>query len=123
MCSDPDTIYIYFHSFHWHVQNAMIPCHSQEPLPFLSVIYPFLPPFSTNYSSILPYFILPPISCSTSQSCCFQIHTQYYFRNSIFKYIYIYLYPCTYQPLAETCWWFHYIKKLHHNTKVHFYIY
>ena len=29
------------HSFHWHMQNATIPCHSQELLPFLSVIYPF----------------------------------------------------------------------------------
>jgi len=36
----------FFHSFHWH--NAMNPCHSQKLLPFLSVIYPFLPPFSTN---------------------------------------------------------------------------
>ena len=30
----------------------MIPCCSQELLPFLSVMYFFLPPFSTNYSSI-----------------------------------------------------------------------
>ena len=34
----------------------------------------FLPPFSTNYSSILPHFILPSISWSPCQSCCFQIH-------------------------------------------------
>ena len=38
----------FIHSFHWHMQNAMIPCCSQEILPFLSVIYPFLPFFSTN---------------------------------------------------------------------------
>jgi len=38
----------FIHSFHWHVQNATIPCRSQELLPFLSVMYPFLPPFSTN---------------------------------------------------------------------------
>jgi hypothetical protein len=42
-----------FHSFHWHVQNATIPCCSQELLPFLSVMYVFLPPFSTNYTSII----------------------------------------------------------------------
>ena len=30
-------------TFHWHVQNATIPCRSQELLPFLSVIYPFPP--------------------------------------------------------------------------------
>jgi len=41
---------IFIHSFHWHVQNAMIPCRSQELLPFLSVMYFFLPPFSTNYT-------------------------------------------------------------------------
>jgi hypothetical protein len=34
------------------VQIASIPCHSQELLPFLAVVYPFLPPFSTHYSSI-----------------------------------------------------------------------
>jgi hypothetical protein len=50
----------------------MIPCQSQGFLPFLTIIYPFLPPFSTNWSSILPHFILPSISWSTSQPCCFQ---------------------------------------------------
>ena len=63
------------HSFHWHVQNATIPCRSQELLPFFYVIYFFLPPFSTNYSFILPQFILASISWPTSQSYCFQIHT------------------------------------------------
>jgi hypothetical protein len=58
-------IHSFFHSFHWHVQNATIPCRSQELLPFLSVIYFFLPLFSTTYSSILPPFILPSISWST----------------------------------------------------------
>jgi len=62
------------HSFHRYVQNGMIPCHCQELLPFLSVMYFFLPPFSTNYSSILSHHILPSISWSTSQSCCSQIH-------------------------------------------------
>ena len=62
------------HSFRWHAQNATIPCRSQELLPFLSVMYPFLPPFSTSYSSILPHFILPSISWSTSQPRCFEIH-------------------------------------------------
>ena len=35
----------FIHSFHWHVQNATIPCCSQELLPFLSVMYFFLPHF------------------------------------------------------------------------------
>jgi hypothetical protein len=40
----------FIHSFHWHVQNATIPCRSQQLLPSLSAthVYPFLPPFSTN---------------------------------------------------------------------------
>ena len=45
----------HIHSFHWHAQNVTIPCCSHGLLPFLSVIYFFLPPFSTNYSSILPH--------------------------------------------------------------------
>jgi hypothetical protein len=49
-------------SFHWHVQNVTIPCHSQELLPFLSVIYFFPPLFSTNHTSILPHIILSSIS-------------------------------------------------------------
>jgi len=32
----------------WYVQNQTIPCCSQELLPFLSVVYPFLPPLSAN---------------------------------------------------------------------------
>jgi hypothetical protein len=36
---------------------------------FHSVIYFFLSLFSTNYFSILPHFILPSISWSTSWSC------------------------------------------------------
>jgi len=60
------SIHSFIHSFHWHVQNVTIPCHSQELLPFLSVIYHFLPPFSTHLSSMLPHFILPSISWSTA---------------------------------------------------------
>ena len=52
------------------MQNATIPCLSQELLPFLSVMYFLLPPFSANYFSILPCFILPYTSWSASQSCC-----------------------------------------------------
>ena len=63
---------VFIHSFHWHMQNAMIPWRSQELLPFLSVIYFFLSAF-TNYSSILSHLILPSISWSTFQSCCSQI--------------------------------------------------
>jgi len=65
---------LFIESIQWHVQNAKIPCCSQELFPFLSVMCFFLPPFSTKYSSILPHFILPSISWSTSQSCCSQIH-------------------------------------------------
>ena len=71
-------------SFHWHVQNVTIPCCSQELLPFLSVMYSSLPPFSTNYLSILSHLNLPSISWSTCQSCCSQIHIKYPFGNSIF---------------------------------------
>ena len=71
-------------SFHCRVQNATIPCRSQEHPPLLSVKYNFLPPFSTNYSSILSRLILPSISWSTSESCCSKIHTQYPFGNSNF---------------------------------------
>ena len=70
------------HSFHCHVQNATIPCHSQKLLPFLSVMYFLLPPFSTNYLSILSHLILPSISWSTSQSPCSQI-PKFPFGNSI----------------------------------------
>ena len=62
------------HPFHRHLQNATIRCHSQELLPFLSVTYFILPPFSTNYSTILSHIVLPSISSSTSQSCCSLIH-------------------------------------------------
>jgi len=54
--------------FHWRVQNVTIPCRSQELLPFLSVIYFFLPAFSNKYSSILSHLILPSISWSISQN-------------------------------------------------------
>jgi len=46
------------HSFHWHVQNATIPCHSQQLLPFLSVTH-----FSCHPS---PQTILPS---SLTSSC------------------------------------------------------
>ena len=69
-----NTTYDIFIPFLWHVQNAAIPCRSQELLPFLPVMYFFLPPFSTNYSSILSPLILLSISWSTSQSCFSQIH-------------------------------------------------
>ena len=29
----------FIQSFHWHVQNAVIPCHSQELLPFFPIIH------------------------------------------------------------------------------------
>ena len=68
-----DNIFIhsFIYSIHWHVQNATTPCHSQEILPFLSVMYFFLPSFSTNYCSIFSHLILPSISRSNSQSFLF----------------------------------------------------
>lgn len=57
------------HSFHWQEQNETILCRSQQLLPFLPVIYIFLPLFPTNYSTIFPKFILPYVSWSTSGSC------------------------------------------------------
>ena len=71
-------------SIHCHVQDSVIPCRSQEPLPFLPVIHFFLPLLSADHSSILPHFIQSSISCSTSWSCCFQIHIQYSFGNPVF---------------------------------------
>ena len=45
----PHTSVQYKYSFiHWHVQNAAIPCCSQEFLPFPCVVYSFLPPNSTS---------------------------------------------------------------------------
>src|SRR5215475_2989075 len=40
------------------LHQLTIPCCSQQLLPFLSVIYFFLPLFSTNYSSIVMYSLL-----------------------------------------------------------------
>ena len=66
--------YSFIHSFIWRVQNSTIPCRSQELFPFLSIMHFFLPPFSTDYSSILPHLVLPSISWPASQSCCSHIH-------------------------------------------------
>ena len=77
-------IHIINQSIHWHEQNAVIPCRSQEPPPFLPIIHFFLPHLSANHSSILPHFIQPSISWSASWSYCFQIHVQYSFGNPIF---------------------------------------
>jgi hypothetical protein len=44
---------MFIDSFHWHVQNATIPCRSVELLPFLAVIPFALSPFSLYYSPIL----------------------------------------------------------------------
>ena len=71
-------------SIHWHEQNAVIPCRSQEPPAFLPIIHFFLPLLSANHSSILPHVIQPSISWYTSWSYCFQIHVQYSFGNPIF---------------------------------------
>jgi hypothetical protein len=69
----------FIHSLHWHVQNSMIPCRSQELLPFLSVMYIFLPPFSTNYSYIPSHLIVPSLSWSTSQSSYIILFWGFYF--------------------------------------------
>ena len=59
--------------FHWHVPNVTIPCQSQELLPFLSVMYFFLPP---SLPTILPSSLTS--SCHLFLGlpliCCFQIH-------------------------------------------------
>ena len=83
---NPQTNYYHIHISFIHstgMCGMWVLCRSQELLPFLSVMYFFLPPFSTNYSSILSHLILPSISWSIPQSCCFQIHIQYPFWNSI----------------------------------------
>jgi hypothetical protein len=98
-------VHLFIHSFIQSfihsigVQNVTIPCRSQELLPFLSVIYLFLPLFSTNYSSILLHFILPSISSSACWSCWFQIHIQYSFGNSIFFHSLHMPKPCVYYIL------------------------
>ena len=79
-------IHSFIHSFWWRMQNLTIPCCSQELLPFLSIMYFFLPPFSTNYSSILSHLILPSISWPTSESCCSQIKCMDV-GNLLFQYI------------------------------------
>jgi hypothetical protein len=67
------------HSFHWHMQKAMIPCRCQERLPVLSYM-PFPPTlFHQLVFHPLPHIILPSISWSTSQPHCFQIHILYFF--------------------------------------------
>ena len=54
--------------FHWHVQNATIPCHSQELLPLLSVIHPF-PPTSlpSSFTSSCHLFLGPLLSLTVSK--------------------------------------------------------
>ena len=71
--------------------NSFIPlacAECNDSLPFsgassIPVMYFFLPPFSTNHSSILSHLILPSISWSTSQSCFSKMHISYPFGNSI----------------------------------------
>ena len=66
----PSCLELSSHScFHWHVQHAAIPCRSQDRLPYLSVIYPFLLPFSTNWSSILLLFLGLPLSLIVKSLC------------------------------------------------------
>jgi hypothetical protein len=66
-------IHSFIHSFHWHVQNASIPCRSQELLPFLSIMYFFLPPFSPPTSlpssliSSCQLFLGLPLSLTVSK--------------------------------------------------------
>jgi len=45
-------VFIFLFLFNWHVQNAMVPC--KELLPFLSVIYFFVPP---SPPTILPNYL------------------------------------------------------------------
>jgi hypothetical protein len=55
---------------------------------------------STNYSSILPHFILQSVSWS-----CIQIHTQYAFGNSVFFHSIYKPMPTIYVALLSLLWW------------------
>jgi len=59
----------FINSFHRHVQNVTIPCRSQELLPFLSGIYPFLPPTSlpSTLTSSCHLFLGLPLSLVVSK--------------------------------------------------------
>jgi hypothetical protein len=90
------TLFIRSHSFHWHVQNETIPSRSQDHLPVFFVMYFLLPPFSTNYSSILPHFILPSISWSTSALfTATLLHQLFLHPPSLHLAIYFLVYLCT----------------------------
>ena len=80
------SLHSFFLSFLWHVQKATIPCRSQELYPFLSVMSPFFPHFSTNQFSILPHFILLSISWSPSQPCFF---SQFIYSNLVENFIFL----------------------------------
>jgi len=61
----------FIHRFHWHVQNVSIPCFLGSIFHSSLLYIISFHVLSTNYSSILPCFILPSISWSTSESCYF----------------------------------------------------
>jgi hypothetical protein len=65
-----NVVYVVIHSFHWHVQNLTIPCHSQELLPFLSVMYFLLPPFFHPLSSHLAISFLGYLSVLLFPNSC-----------------------------------------------------
>ena len=81
-------------SIHWHEQNVVIPCRSQEPPPFLPIIHFFLPFLSANHSSILPHFIQPSLTFHVLIFIfLFQIHSSSVipsFRGSFEKFVSIY---------------------------------
>ena len=53
-------IHSFIHSFHWHAQNSMIPCHSQELLPFLCyVLFPATLPHQLFFHPLSPHLAMP----------------------------------------------------------------
>jgi hypothetical protein len=72
---DVQTVYLsnsFIHSFHWHVENATILCHSQELLPF----HPF-PPI------ILPSSLTS--SCYLFLGLCLSLIISKFIYNAVFR--------------------------------------
>jgi len=82
---------IFVHSFHWHVQIAMIPCRFQELLPFLSVIY------------TLPFHLFPPTSLTSSLTSSYHLFlglplslvaSRFIYNTFFWEFYFLQLYTC-----------------------------
>ena len=78
------------HSFHWHVQNATIPCRSQDLLPFLSVMYFFLHPSPptirpSSLTSSYHLFLGLPLNFCFANSCTIHFWEMYYPKYKYFN--------------------------------------